>query len=152
MKKFLLLLFAAASLAACDDDKDYGPDIEHYTGRLTVTLLSDATQCHTYDGKRFSLAGDTDGTLTMRMYDTQFVPQMPPLTMDVPGIGYLHSTDDLLTLEAARVVPLMGGRPYEQYAITALKGTVADAEPEDRLHVEFDCMGYRVVYDGEELD
>ena len=87
MKKFLLLLFAAASLAACDDDKDYGPDIEHFTGRLTVTLLSDATQHHTYDGKRFSLAGDTDGTLTMRMYDTQFVPQMPPLTMDVPGIG-----------------------------------------------------------------
>ena len=50
MKKFLLLLFAAASLAACDDDKDYGPDIEHFTGRLTVTLLSDATQHHTYDG------------------------------------------------------------------------------------------------------
>lgn len=151
MKKFFLLLLAAAAFAACDDDKDYGLPTEDYTGTLTVTSLSDPAQVNTFQNKHFSLTGNENGTLTLWMHETQFVPQMPELTMAVPDIPYTL-TGDRLTLAAERIVPKMGGRPYDKYAITNLTGTVIEAEPEDRLEVNFDCMGFRVVYTGIETD
>lgn len=151
MKKLFLILFAAAAFAACDDDKDYGTANEDYTGTLTVTLVSDPTKVNTFENKHFSLIRATDGTLTLWMHETQFVPQMPVLTMEVPGIAYSR-TPDRLNLKADRIIPKMGGTPYDQYVITNLTGTLTDAEPEDRLTLSFECMGFRVTYAGLEID
>ena len=151
MKKLFLLLFAAAAFAACDDDKDYGTANEEYSGTLTVTLLSDPSQVYTFDDKRFSLVSADDGTLTLWMHETQFVPQMPVLTMEVPGIAYTRMPERL-NLSGERLVPKMGGTPYEKYVITNLAGALTDAEPSDRLTLSFECMGFRVAYAGTETD
>lgn len=151
MRKLFLLLFAATAFAACDDDKDYGTSNEDYSGTLTVTQLGDPAQVNTFVNKHFSLIRAEDGTLTLWMHETQFVPQMPQLTMEVPGIAYAR-TPDRLTLTAERIVPKMGGTPYEQYVITDLEGTLIDAEPEDQLSISFVCMGFRVAYSGTEID
>lgn len=151
MKKFFLLLLTAAAFAACDDDKDYGSPTEDYTGTLTVTALSDPTQVNTFQNKHFSLTGNGNGTLTLWMHETQFVPQMPELTLEVPGISCTR-IGERLTLTAERIIPQMGGRPYDKYVITNLTGTAFDAEPEDRLEVNFECMGFRVTYAGMETD
>ncbi len=151
MRKLFLLLFAAAAIAACDDDKDYGNPNENYTGTLTVTLLSDPAQVNTFEHKQFSLVRAGDGTLTLWMHETQFIPQMPVLTMEVPGIVYTRAADGL-NLSGERIVPKMGGTPYEKYLITDLSGRLTDAEPEDRLTLSFECMGFRVAYAGTEID
>lgn len=151
MKKLFLLLFAAAAFAACDDDKDYGTANEDYTGTLTVTLANDPAQVNTFENKHFSLVSGADGTLTLWMHETQFIPQMPVLTMEVPGIAYTRMPEQL-KLSAERIVPKMGGTPYEKYVITNLTGTLTDAEPDDRLTLSFECMGFRVTYTGTEID
>lgn len=151
MKKLFLLLVAAAMCAACDDDKDYGTSNEDYSGTLTVASLSAPSEVNTFENKRFSLIRAEDGTLTLWMHETRFVPQMPLLTMEVPGIAYTRMPE-LLQLRGDRIVPRMGGTPYEQYVITDLTGTLTDAEPDDRLYLEFECMGFRVTYAGTEID
>lgn len=147
MKKFILLLMAMTAFVACDEDKDYGIPNETYTGTLTVTLLSDPAQSYTYADKQFSVVNPEDGTMTIWMHETQFVPAMPQLTMEVPGIDYTRSADGTTTLTGNNLVPKMGGTPYERYVITNLNGQLIDSTPH-RLDVEFDCMGYHVEYEG----
>lgn len=148
MKKWLLALVVAAALTtACDEERDYGAPNEDYAGTLVVTLLDDPAQSYTYEGKRFSLVSADDGTMTLRMHETQFVPQMPLLTMEVPGIAFTREPDRLL-LSGDRIVPLMGGTPYERYVITSLEGSLTDGMPDHRLTLAFECMGFHVVYDG----
>lgn len=148
MKKLFLLLFAtAATLTACDEDKDYGTPNETYTGTLTVTLLSDQTQSYTYENKEFRIDNPADGTLTLWMIETQFVPAMPQLTMEVPGISYSRQVAGTTLLTGDEIIPLMGGTPYERYVITGLNGAVVNSDPH-QLVVNFECMGYHVSYEG----
>lgn len=152
MKRWFLLLFTAlTALTACDEDKDYGLPNETYVGTLTVTSANDATQSYTYPDTRFSLMNPEDGTMTLWMFETQFVPAMPQLTMEVPGISYSRQMGGITLLSGDQIIPYMGGTPYERYLITELSGEVIDGTPH-RLLVEFDCMGFHVSYEGEQSE
>lgn len=153
MKRLFFLLFAAAAtaLAACDEDKDYGVPNETYVGTLTVTSASDSSQSYTYTDKQFRIVNPEDGTMTLWMIETQFVPAMPELTMEVPGIDYSRQMGGITLLSGDQITPYMGGTPYERYLITELSGEVIDGTPH-RLVVEFDCMGFHVAYEGAQAE
>lgn len=150
MRKILLFCCLAAALSAttaCNEERDYGTPNEEYTGTLVVTPPGEAVETHTYENKRFRLVSDDDGTMTLWMVETQFVPQMPVLTMEIPGIAYTREPERLL-LNGDRIVPRMGGTPYERYLITSLEGVLTDGMSEHRLTLSFECMGFHVTYDG----
>ncbi len=150
MKKMLLIAFAALLSAACSSSSDdVTPTVcptlntRSYAGTLDVTPLAGGSASQ-FSDVRFDIEHSGDGkSATLHMIETRFVEQMPRLDMDVPGIGCTHGAGGYV-LSGDAIVPLCKGVPYKQYVITSLHGT----ESEQLLRVEFDCMGFHVVYSG----
>lgn len=147
MKKYLYLFIAALAFAACDDDKDDRHDNDRdYIGTMTVTGIDNPAETYTWAAQEFELEYEYDGTITLQLDNVRFVPQMPMLDMDFPGIRYTQ-TQGITALQADNIVPWIADRPYQQYLVTELSGTVVGRQ----LDVTFVCMGYRVAYSGQSL-
>ncbi|MCM1151765.1 MAG: calycin-like domain-containing protein [Alistipes sp.] len=144
MKKILFLCIAAIALTACDDDKDDRRDNDRdYVGTMTVVGLADPTETYEWSYQEFEVEYERDGSITLQLDDVRFVPQMPILDMDFPGIRYTE-TQGVATLQGDNIVPQIAGRPYQQYLVTDLSGTASERQ----LDVTFVCMNYRVTYTG----
>ncbi|MEG1611738.1 MAG: hypothetical protein RRZ83_03240 [Alistipes sp.] len=144
MKKLFLLLtlLSAFTFSSCDLEDDPIYISFDYTGVMSVIPLNGGTN-YTYENVRFSLVEQSNHTFTLWMYNTHFVPQMPPLTMAIPDISYANSAV-MTSLLGNNIVPFVGGTPYDRYLITELSGTIANSG----LNIAFNCMGYRVTYIG----
>lgn len=149
MKKLFLLLtlLGTVTFTACDfeDDEPFYDEIP-YTGTLSVIPLSGGDS-YTWDNTCFGMLAEDNGTLTLWMYDTRFVPGMPQLTMAIPDITYASSAS-IISMLGDNIVPYMGGTPYQQYRITSLSGTLSNRQ----LNISFNCMGFRVTFIGYEHD
>ncbi|MEG0499210.1 MAG: hypothetical protein RSB29_02425 [Alistipes sp.] len=144
MKKFFLLftLLSAVTFSSCDLEDDPIFISLDYTGVMSVIPL-DGGPSYTWENVHFSLLEEGNHTFTLWMYNTHFVPQMPPLTMAVPDISFANSAV-MTSLLGNNIVPFVGGTPYDRYLITELSGTVANSG----LNIAFNCMGFRVTFVG----
>ena len=145
MKKYLYLFIAALAFAACDDKDDRHDNDRDYFGTMIVTSLEDPAEAYTWSGQEFEVEYERNGTITLQLDNVRFKPEMPPLDMDFPGIRYTQ-TQSGTALQGDQIVPRIADRPYQQYLVTELSGTIAGRQ----LDVEFVCMGYRVVYTGQQ--
>lgn len=128
MKRILQALFAAAlSLApvACGTDE---PEVvlPETTGELTGSF-----SIVNSDGATFAMDNIRsdyeilDGTVDITLYEISFSPRMPmTLDMTIPGVK-LSQVSGGYSLSAESIVPLALGRPFEQYMVTKLTGTLS---------------------------
>lgn len=127
MKRILPALFAAAlSLApvACGTDE---PEVvlPETTGELTGSF-----SIVNSDGTTFAMDNIRsdyeilDGTVDITLYEISFSPRMPmTLDMTIPGVK-ISQVSGGYSLSADSIVPLALGRPFEQYMVTKLSGTL----------------------------
>lgn len=127
MKRIFQALFAAAlSLApvACGTDE---PEVvlPEPTGELTGSF-----SIVNSDGTTFSMDAIRsdyeilDGTVDITLYEISFSPRMPmTLDMTIPGVK-ISQVSGGYSLSADSIVPLALGRPFEQYMVTKLTGTL----------------------------
>ena len=88
----------------------------------------------------------TDST-TLWMYKPKFTDKMPAMfDMKVPGIISAHS-DATTTLSGTDLIPYVNNKPFSQFIMTALKGSISDNGT--KLSIEFKCMGSTITYVGE---
>ena len=65
-----------------------------------------------------------DGTVDITLYEISFSPRMPmTLDMTIPGVK-ISQVSGGYSLSADSVVPLALDRPFEQYMVTKLSGTL----------------------------
>lgn len=127
MKRILPALFAAAlSLApvACGTDE---PEVvlPETTGELTGSF-----SIVNSDGTTFAMDNIRsdyeilDGTVDITLYEISFSPRMPmTLDMTIPGVK-ISQVSGGYSLSADSIVPLALGRPFEQYMVNKLTGTL----------------------------
>ena len=76
-----------------------------------------------------------EGTADITLYGVAFSPRMPmTLDMTMEGVGCTQSVGGY-SLSASSIVPLALGRPFEQYTITDLSGSVTDSGLELRMKI-----------------
>lgn len=127
MKRILPALFAAAlslALVACGTDE---PEVvlPETTGELTGSF-----SIVNSDGTTFAMDNIRsdyeilDGTVDITLYEISFSPRMPmTLDMTIPGVK-ISQVSGGYSLSADSIVPLALGRPFEQYMVTKLSGTL----------------------------
>lgn len=127
MKRILQALFAAAlslALVACGTDE---PEVvlPETTGELTGSF-----SIVNSDGTTFAMDNIRsdyeilDGTVDITLYEISFSPRMPmTLDMTIPGVK-ISQVSGGYSLSADSIVPLALGRPFEQYMVTDLTGTL----------------------------
>ena len=132
MKKFLLLLALAASVACNTEDEKDSRQSADFGGTLTVTsnrnpeaepfVASDVT---------FELTEDNNGLFKLTMHEIRFAASMPmKLTIVIPELKYEDANGDgiyELTSTADPIVPYIGGKPYSDFKIPVFTGRVANA-------------------------
>lgn len=140
MKKLWFLTLAVFALAACNDEEELNyPEVD-YMGTMTVINMENPSERYVWSYQELELAEERDGTLTLFLDDTRFVPHMPELDMIVPGITYAEA-GGIYTLLGDRIVPYIGSRPYAGYRIDNLSGTILKRQ----LTMTFECVGYAVT-------
>lgn len=127
MKRILPALFAAVlslALVACRTDE---PEVvlPETTGELTGSF-----SIVNSDGTTFAMDNIRsdyeilDGTVDITLYEISFSPRMPmTLDMTIPGVK-ISQVSGGYSLSADSVVPLALDRPFEQYMVTKLSGTL----------------------------
>lgn len=153
MKKFLLLLALAASVACNTEDEKDSRQSADFGGTLTVTsnrnpeaapfVASDVT---------FELTEDNNGLFKLTMHEIRFAASMPmKLTIVIPELKYEDANGDgiyELTSTADPIVPYIGGKPYSEFKIPVFTGRVANGG----LEVIFTCVNPQILVGGETLD
>lgn len=115
LKRLFLMTFAAAALAACDDNEAEPIEVLPYgyawatvndavaNGQVTKNMLffglSNVTTVATGsiypdDTALFEIEPDADGTLYLYMHATRFAMGMPATEMRIPGIAYTDASQD----------------------------------------------------------
>lgn len=127
MKRILPTLFAAAlslAVVACGTGE---PEVvlPETTGELTGSF-----SIVNSDGATFAMDNIRsdyeilDGTVDITLYEISFSPRMPmTLDMTIPGVK-ISQVSGGYSLSADSIVPLALGRPFEQYMVTNLTGTL----------------------------
>lgn len=152
MKKLLIFTMAlfALSILSCEKETEVNKEGEDspkdmmFTG--TLSSLNGAGTKFTQEGEvEFKIINNSDGSVTLWMYKPQFAAAMPArFDMEVPGIE--SKSGDNVTLSGTDLTPKIGDRPYADYAITDLSGTITD---NNKINLEFTCIGHIVTYVGE---
>lgn len=153
IKQFLFFAAAAIALVACDtEDEAFAFEERGYKGTMTVKSL-DSDKEYTYTDKNFDLAQGSDQKIALWMYDTQFVPMMPKMTMIVPGLT-TESTDGRFILSGDKIIPYYRDGndmlPMDESRLITDFSAALDKKT-GSLEVTFDCMGFRVDYRGAEI-
>lgn len=121
----VLISMAMVSCGGKENEEEVYPDpVGELTGSFSIVNS---------DGTTFSMdaikAGYEigEGTVDITLYGVSFSPRMPmTLDMTVPGVGCAKVAGGY-SLSAASVVPLALGRPFENYTITDLTGSLTDS-------------------------
>ncbi len=159
MKKLLLLTFALFAMAACgSDDNDTAPMNDNpsindgvMTGSMNFYGVSRSTspegETFTDEGVHFEFVASAADKVTLYMHATRFAAAMPGIEMRLTDLPY-EGEDKRLSVNVDSVVPeadITGEYlPYERFAITGFKCNVESVW----CKVEFDCIGYEVVFEG----
>ena len=152
-RKFLLLATAVLACTACQtEDEPFSYDQVGYTGTLTVRALAGDTH-YEFSDRNFDLTQDSDGKIVLWMYDTQFVPMMPRMTMVVPGLA-VEGSSPRFALRGDAIIPYYrdGEDLLPMDASRRIDDFEAELDTQDgSLAVTFVCMGFRVGYAGTQI-
>lgn len=154
MKKFLLLLALAASVACNTEDDNNNRQKANFGGTLTVTSNHPNSTMVPFEASdvRFELTEDNNGTFKLTMHEIRFAASMPmSLTIVIPELEYEDSNGDgiyELTSTADPIVPYIGGKPYSAFEIPMFTGRLANGG----LEVIFTCRNPRIPVGDETLD
>lgn len=143
MKKFFMLMAAAACIFAAGCEKeiaDDGPETVDY--KLTSTPMEGSQFEEFYDTEmRFELELGY-GTNVLKMNKVKFAERMPRLDIEVPGV----TPDENGVFAAESIIPTYAGQPMAQYVMTDFRMSFLPAK--NRMEVQFDCMTMHVEYVG----
>lgn len=152
-RKMLLIAAAALACTACQtEDEPASYDQVGYTGTLSVQSLAGDLR-YEFPDRNFDLTQSSDGTVALWMYDTQFVPMMPRMTMIVPGLaveeassGFGLRGDGIIPYyrDGEDILPMDASRRIDDFR--------ASLDPQaGSLRVSFICMNFRVAYNGNQI-
>lgn len=153
MKKFLILLALAASVACnTEDDNDKRREAT-FGGTLTITSNKiPAAEPFVASNVSFELTESKDGLFKLTMHDVRFAASMPmTLTIVIPELKYGDADGDgiyELTSTVDPIVPYIGGKPYSAFEIPMFTGRLAG----DALNVIFTCRNANIEVGDETLD
>jgi len=128
--KNILSAFAAVvmslTLVACgtEEPEEILPDP---TGELTgsFSIVNSDGTTFTMDAIRAGYEVG-EGTVDIILYAISFSPKMPmTLDMTIPGVKCVKSSGGY-SLSADSIVPIALGRPFENYMVTDLSGSLTD--------------------------
>lgn len=152
MKKFLIMLMAAALLLPVSCSKESGTLDEQmtsgeyeYSGRMTVSASGADNVSENVEVD--VIIDDKSKTASIEFKGVKFVPQMP-VTLDVkiPGVGYAEK-DGRIEFSGDNIIPLSGGVvevPFPKYTVKGLSGTL----DKSRLSLTLNFGDYPVTYEG----
>lgn len=153
MKKFLILLALAASVACnTEDDNDKRREAT-FGGTLTITSnKTPAAEPFVASNVSFELTESKDGLFKLTMHDVRFAASMPmTLTIVISELKYGDADGDgiyELTSTVDPIVPYIGGKPYSAFEIPMFTGRLAG----DALNVIFTCRNANIEVGDETLD
>lgn len=154
MKKVITTLFlfaAVTTFVACSDDDNDSPTVcpvesqAIYSGALTVTG-GDYPSNYVQDSVSVSVEyNDTTKTATINFYDVRFSSRMPVTlpNMKIAGVAYVNS-EGTISLSGDSIVPTSSDRPFANYTITGLTGTVENSV----FNLSMMCGTYPTSYQG----
>ncbi|MDR2843070.1 MAG: hypothetical protein LBV57_00300 [Candidatus Symbiothrix sp.] len=137
--KFFFMAAIALCVTACDDDSQ--PE----------TPGKGTDEIPTYEQKNVSVIFDTLSTDLTRitMLQVRFAEAMPmKLDMTIDSIPSPHLNSGTFTLEGAILIPKVKDKPFSQYTITELKGTVTSTD----LELSMRCGEYPLTFSGTKSD
>lgn len=130
MKKFFYLAVAVTMLAACNQNKPDSPEEQKKTEFAKAHVFevlgtnTVPSENYTQDSVR-AVALLTDTSATIELYGVGFSERMPvTIDMNIEGIDYSRHGATSITLAGDSIAPTMGGRPFDRYMITGLKGYI----------------------------
>lgn len=135
MKKIVLFLAAALVIAACNKkDEPENPATVSFdkatyfeaSGTNTVPNVEGESRNLPYikTGVRAEAIIRTDSTLDLILYGISFSSKMPlTIDMTIPGASYTRSAG-IIHISGDSIAPMMGERRFDNYMVTALKGTI----------------------------
>lgn len=159
MKKFLMMMFAAAAMVfgtACEKDAadndgteqggteqggDNGNDDDAGL-RFGLRTSQNGVEAFADEDAVWRLERQGDGTYTLFMDKTHFVKEMPMLDMEVRGLANESGHDLIFDCNTDSIVPYFNDRAFQQYVMTDFHCTLKDT----LLTVFFHCAGYEVSY------
>lgn len=153
MKKFLLLLALAASVACNTEDEKDSRQSATFGGTLTVTSNKNpGAEPFEASNVSFELTEGNNGLFNLTMHEVRFAASMPmSLTIVIPELKYEDANGDgvyELTSTADPIVPHIGGKPYSAFEIPLFTGRLANGN----LEVIFTCVNAQIPVGGETLD
>jgi hypothetical protein len=147
LKIFSVALVATTLLASCGDDKpapEPMPDNGNYKGTVSVAPGTDSAFTLEDAEVKFTVAEDGT-TAEIELLAVKFAVAMPfEIDMRIPGVG-LSETGKGYSVSGDGIVPTaMEGRPFEQYTITGLTGTVTP----ETMSIKMMCGTYPLSFTG----
>lgn len=127
MKKFLSIVVAALAVCSCSKNNDE-PEVPgigtEFAGLLTCSVRG--TDYPTEGIKASVEKDDVAGTVTITMYEVQFVPQMPvKMTFKLGPVACTTAKDGSVSFSSAEdLIPYNDLASYESYAVSGFTGTV----------------------------
>ncbi len=105
-----------------------------YFGRFQS--VSPNGEIHSQDGVEFIVMNEGKGKATIKMINVGFVAMMPKMTIDIPSVNYINSDGDT-EFNGDKIVPMIGGKPFNIYQINNLDG---EACLGGNFDVAFECL------------
>ena len=154
MKKLLIAVLALAVSASCmKTGKESASWSRTVAGTLTTELSS--TREQVYTGENVVATVNCPDMFKERFNfefeKVRFVAAMPELAITLPNLTYTQEkNEDYDTfdwvIDVKDVVPTIGGVPYEQYKMSAVKGRLSNGSLKLEFWLTFNSEEYHVTY------
>ncbi len=152
MKKHIIFALAAMMMAACthsNEPENNGKaeaeifaQTKNFAALGTSTVLTEPV--FEQDSVMLLAELTSDTTLRLSMLAVTFSERMPvTIDMALDPVSYTRS-EKLISFSGEDIIPTAGGKPYDRYKATALKGTITP----DSLCLSATLGTYPITYRG----
>ena len=132
MKKHIFFALAALMMAACthsnEPENNGKAEAEKFASTKSFTALGKSTvftePVFEQDSVRLLAEITSESTLRLSMFAVTFSERMPvSIDMVLDSLNYTRAEAEV-SFRGENIVPTAGGKPYDRYNTTALKGTI----------------------------
>lgn len=137
----VLLPLAIVSCGTKEEPEKTPEPIGEFTGSFSI-VNSDGSTFSMEDIRAGYEVGE--GVVDITLYGVSFSPRMPmTLDMTIPGVAVSKAPDGY-SLSSASITPVALGKPFPNYMVTDLSGSLTD----DLLTLKMDIGGCPSTYSG----